>query len=78
MEPASLTCGAERPNVIHFPKRDFVSFSHLAFNGLVTGVDGVAELCDVGLVENRETWNAQKRVEVWRSLEQGIRGGILS
>jgi hypothetical protein len=63
-----------RPNVIHLPKRDFVLFSHLAFNGLLsTGCEEWWELCDVRDVENLEDWSAEGR----RNRERGVKGGMI-
>jgi hypothetical protein len=78
MDPASWTCGVVRPNVIHFPRRDFVSLSHLAFSGLVSiGVGVWWELWNVGEVENLEDWDAQRRIEVWTILEGAIKDGMM-
>jgi hypothetical protein len=55
---------------MHFPNRDFVLLSHLAFNGLISmDVEGGGEPWDVGDVENLDDRDAQRRIEVWRNLE---------
>lgn len=80
IEPASWTWGFVRPNVIHFPSRDFVLLSQRAFSGLGSmGVEVGWELQCAGDVEKLEDWVVESRIDiaVWTVLEQGIRGGMV-
>jgi len=63
---------------MHFPNRDFVLLSHLAFNDLVsTDIERGGEPWDVRDVESFDDRDAQKRIEVRRNLERESRGGMI-